>query len=217
MRSRNRVRLILILAVAACGETAFCQEVLWNQPYSGNAVSGPFAIQTGKLPNCPDCDCSACQPDGSHGLLKRVFGRVCHKFHRCRRECYFNQQIYHTGYTRPVLPPYCEPGFGYFETSWRQPVPCLTTGPEADFPHQPDALLPHLVPVAPMPMGADTTLPPDPAGVDDSKPAYENGPVNPLPTDPPAYDEAQPNGNAGVWQSVPRPADLAYPYQSFRR
>ena len=223
MTSRKSARLLLIFAVAACSKTAFCQEVLWTQPYSGQVVAGPFAVSSGELPNCPDCDCPKCRPDGCDGVFKRFWGGVYNKFRRCRRECYFNKQIYHTGYTYPVLPPYCEPGFGYYETAWRQPVPCLTGGPYGDLPLEPAIVPADPQPAAPMPAEVETMPEPKPAATDEPMPKYENGPEKKVPIDPrgdekPPYEESPPKEQAGtIWKPIAPQSEFVYPYHSFRR
>ncbi len=141
---------------------ANCQDIFWMQPYNGNIVYGPLGASTGEMPNCPKCQCPTCQPGGCKGCIQRFFGRISDKFRSCRRELYFWNEMYHTGYDDPVLPPYCEPAYGYYETAWRRPavppIPCELL-PECNPPLQPELEAPVPVPT-PMPQEALPPMPP---------------------------------------------------------
>ena len=145
--------LVLVLSTT---RFANGQEIYWNQPYNGNIVYGPLAASPGEMPNCPKCQCPTCQPSGFKGCVKRFFGEICDTFHWGRRECYYCNQMYHTMYTPPVLPPYCEPGYGYYETAWRKPavppIPCELL-PECGPPVQLEFEAP--VPTVPAPAPQD--------------------------------------------------------------
>lgn len=113
-----KYRWLLLVFVAAQSSSGRAQDLIWIQPYSGNIVYGPLA--TGEeLPKCPDCDCEHCQPRGVKGFFKKLWGGAGNCVRTARQESYHFKQQYHTNYTRPLIPPYCQPGHGYYETSWR--------------------------------------------------------------------------------------------------
>jgi hypothetical protein len=89
----NRHTYLVLILVAASSATASGQDSSWNQPYSGNVVYGPMVTSSGKLPNCPDCQCEICQPCGPKGFIKRLFGGAYDKLCRCRREVYYTKQM----------------------------------------------------------------------------------------------------------------------------
>ncbi|MGE0529052.1 MAG: hypothetical protein AB7P49_18495 [Bdellovibrionales bacterium] len=121
---RSQLGWFLAMSMIASTSSAFGQDMSWIQPYSGNIVYGPLSPDPGRLPLCPDCDCDACNPSGVKGFFKRLFKGHCEDVRTARRECYYHNQMYHTKYTPPILPPYCEGGYGYYQTSWRQPTIC---------------------------------------------------------------------------------------------
>ncbi len=166
----TKPRCLLLILVAASTSQAFCQDVRWTQPYSGNVVYGPLVTSGGKLPNCPDCQCESCQSCGPKGFVKRLFGGICDKVRSGRREYYYCKQVYHTMYTKPVLPPYCEVGHGYYQTSWRQGgvSVCDPVGGYALPPVEEAAPSPE-IPPPPAPLSASSSaVQPDPRGQPDS-------------------------------------------------
>lgn len=190
--------------VTASWNVAFCQdEVLWTQPYSGNVVYGPLGYSPRPLPNCPECDCETCQPGGCKGIMKRFWG--C--FRRQRREHYFCKQSYHTLYTPPVLPPYCEPGFGYYETAWRQGVNCpIGAANPVEFSHvtEPGFVAPSPTIPAPAPIANPNEASAKPSFLEELDREKKKGGSDPIRNPPagdekPRYEEPDPNSQAGKW------------------
>ena len=190
---RNRNGWV-ILVVVATTTPALSQDISWTQPYSGNIVYGPVAPSPGPLPNCPECQCDICQPGGEKGFLKRLFGRA----QRCRREYYYCRQLYHTSYTPPVLPPYCEIGYGYYETTWRPPG--LATV-ECDPVGQP--ILPEFEPLVPAVPPAPVDGSPKPNVMDDPKPEDEPDKQPSAGDEKPRYEEPENPGTARWQDYVP--------------
>lgn len=205
MRFCNRPGWLLLVLVAAGTSPAFSQDISWTQPYSGNIVYGPLAPSPGKLPNCPECDCETCQPHGRGGLLNRLFGGSGDRVRKCRREYYYCKQMYHTMYTPPVLPPYCEVGYGYYETSWRPA--CIATVPwdPTGKPFlSPDQGGPPPLPEIPAPSPADLSPEPDPKSNLRDELEQETKGTNPVPSPPgdekPRYEDPTPKPDAAAFQ-----------------
>jgi hypothetical protein len=191
----NRHGWLLLMLLATGTTPAFGQDLSWIQPYSGNIVYGPLSPSPGNLPNCPECQCDACQPDGAKGFFKRLF--CGEKVRRCRREYYYCKQMYHTSYTPPVLPPYCEIGYGFYETSWRSPgfasVACDPTGINPGYDRH--------VPAIPVPAPLDDS----PNQSREWNP-MEDSEANPVPDAPsgdekPRYQEPVSPPGTARWQS----------------
>lgn len=196
----------VLMLVAAGASPAFGQDISWMQPYSGNIVYGPLSPSPGELPYCPECQCEICQPTGAKGFLKRLFGGACERIERCRREYYFCRQLYHTSYTPPVLPPYCEIGYGYYETHWRAPgmatVVCDPLGqpvyPGVDL----EAPEPEIIP--PAPADESSSSPPMTQPDPEQKPDATTPPPNQERGDEkPPYEEPVENPGTARWQGYP--------------
>lgn len=211
MPSRKSTGLLLILA-GVVTTPSLGQDISWTQPYSGNVVYGPLSPDPGKLPMCPDCDCESCKPGGCRGFLRRLFGGTCEHVRTTRRECYYHNQTYHTKYTPPVLPPYCEVGYGYYQTSWRQPAICPDplehSGVYAGFPVGDEKPMEPAIPAPapmPMPMPPGATQQPDLLNeLEQQKEAEGKSqvPGPPAGEEKPRYDEALPKTGDMGWKQV---------------
>ena len=189
MKLSPRLGWFAVILALSMARSASCQDIYWTQPYNGNIVYGPLTPSPGPLPNCPECQCPTCQPGGVKGCIKRFFGGICKKFHTCRRENYYWNEMYHTGYSDPVFPPYCEPGYGYYETAWRRPtvppIPCELL-PECNptIPTDLEAPIPEVPSPAVSPESAENSLPPG-EGI---RPGRRPRPI-PQPVDPAGYEK----------------------------
>lgn len=108
---------------------------------------------------CNDPSCQACQNCEKENWLDAK----C----RClKRKAYFNHHRNHKQFLYPVCRPYCQPGFGIYDTCWRriQPNYCACQNQQYLY-SQPDA-----VPQAPA--GA-------PNGQGQNPPSYDNTPPTP--------------------------------------
>ncbi len=201
---------LLLLFVATGTSPAIGQDISWTQPYSGNIVYGPLSPDPGPIPLCPECDCETCQPGGSKGFFKRLFGGACDHVRTTRRECYYHNQLYHTKYTPPVLPPYCEMGYGYYQTSWRQPAICPDplehSGGYASFPavgvELGEPAIPAPPPMPMLPGNNSNSIPQD--GLENEKGLERKGevPAPPSSDEKPRYEEPPPKMGEAGWKQV---------------
>lgn len=202
MRPIRYAWLFLGLAITT---PAAAQDISWTQPYSGNIVYGPLSPDPGKLPNCPECQCDTCRPGGAKGFFRRLFGGTCEQFRETRRDCYFNEQLYHTKYTPPVLPPYCEVGYGYYQTSWRQPMACPDPIERPGvYPGGSDWNEPPVIPApAPIPPGVEPkgTLEQE-SHAPPQEPAKNQVPGPAAGDEKPRYEEPMPKTGAMGWKQV---------------
>jgi hypothetical protein len=206
MTFSNQHGWLLLILVTASTNQAFGQDIFWSQPYSGNVAYGPLSPPDGgALPKCPKCECETCQPSGPKGFLKRLFGGSCEKVRSARHEWYYAKQIYHTGYTAPILPPYCEFGHGYYETSWRQPpvcaVPCDPAFGSHNHSHNSE-----VAPVHVMPFPAPHPQPPE-AKPQDLKLQNKANEASQIPSAPagdekPRYEEPAPKSGYSLWKKT---------------
>lgn len=109
---------------------------------------------------CNDPSCQACQNCEQEKWLDA-------KYRHLNRKAYFNHHRNHKQFLYPVCRPYCQPGFGIYDTCWRRIQPNYCTCQDQQYLYSQPAAVPQA------PAGAPNGQP------GPQNPTYENAPPAP--------------------------------------
>lgn len=190
----------LILVAVSMGEA---QAQVVSAGYAGGGTA-PATIQIGHsvpVTRGVRCNCPECRDDS---FIDRFCAKLEVRGRNLRRGHYYWTFDHYRHELHPECPPYCTPGWGYYQTCWRrfpeETLWCPTCPPPAGSFVPPPAAI---APPAPLPAGPTVAPPAEPPA-----PEPEPDPA-PMPEDP-AYEEAAPEAPAedvSLFRLAPPPSE----------